>query len=244
MSQHTEGFHLKRIVEHLDPLLNDHHANAAFFYRDRSLRKYVVHAGPRTKSRLEFLLENDADLKKAIKKDDDESNRCNDQNFVENNINQVRGRAPFARLQQKVDYLELKELSKYLRIEVLNEHVATAAACGEKPKTKVSYGKKDFEPWWWKHLVDLIPWNLVPRAFENITVAEFESIKGSAAKENLTETMKEIIRRLLEANNIDPDSHVVQDIDKKMLNRKRRARGKKFLLTDSSSFIFPFTVLY
>ena len=52
------------------------------------------------KSRLEFLLENDADLKKAIKKDDDKSNRCNDQDFVENDINIVRGRVPIARLEQ------------------------------------------------------------------------------------------------------------------------------------------------
>ena len=85
MSPHTEDFHRKRLIkDHLDPLLNVHHAKVAFFYYDRSLRKFVVHAGPRTKSRLEFLLENDADLKKAIKKDDDESNRCyrcNDQDF-------------------------------------------------------------------------------------------------------------------------------------------------------------------
>ena len=76
MSRHTEQFHIKRIhVDHLTPLLNDHHAKVGFFYHDRTLRKFVVQAGPRTKSCLEFLLENDADLKKAIRKDDDESNR-------------------------------------------------------------------------------------------------------------------------------------------------------------------------
>ena len=63
MSPHTEDFHRKRLIkDHLDPLLNEYHANDGYFYRDRRLRKYVVHAGPRTKSRLEFLLENDADL--------------------------------------------------------------------------------------------------------------------------------------------------------------------------------------
>ena len=99
MSPHTEDFHRKRLIkDHLDPLLNVHHANVGFFYRDRTLKKYVVHAGPRTKSRLEFLLENDADLKKAIKKDDDESNRCYQADFVENNLNTVRGGALIARL--------------------------------------------------------------------------------------------------------------------------------------------------
>ena len=90
MSRHTEQFHIKRIhVDHLTPLLNDHHAKVGFFYHDRTLRKFVVQAGPRTKSRLEFLLENDADLKKAIRKDDDESNRYNNSDFVESDINKV-----------------------------------------------------------------------------------------------------------------------------------------------------------
>ena len=43
-------------------------------------------------------MENDAQLKKAIKKDDDESNRCYQADFVENNLNTVRGRALIARL--------------------------------------------------------------------------------------------------------------------------------------------------
>ena len=50
------------------------------------------------KKQLEFLLENDAQLKKAIKKDDDESNRCYQADFVENNLNTVRGGALIARL--------------------------------------------------------------------------------------------------------------------------------------------------
>ena len=44
-------------------------------------------------------------------------------------------------------------------------------------------------------------------------------------KENFTETLKEILRIFLRVNNIDPDSHVVQDYDKNILNHKRRARG-------------------
>ena len=66
-------------------------------------------------------MENDANLKKAIKKDDDESNRCSDRDFVENDTNKVRGRAPIARLTQKLEYLKIEQLAKYLRIEVLNE---------------------------------------------------------------------------------------------------------------------------
>ena len=59
-------------------------------------------------------MENDAQLKKAIKKDDDESNRCYQADFVENNLNTVRGRAPIARLKQKLKYLNVDELSDYL----------------------------------------------------------------------------------------------------------------------------------
>ena len=110
MTQHSEQFHIKRVFEdHITPLLNDHHANVAFYYYDRSLRKYIVHAGPRSKKRLEFLLENDAQLKKAIKKDDDKSNRCYQADFVENNLNTVRGQAPIARLKQKLKYLNVDE---------------------------------------------------------------------------------------------------------------------------------------
>ena len=75
MPAHLEQFHIDRIFNHQSSLLNEHHAKSAFLYHDRKLRKFVVQAGPRTKSLLEFLLENDADLKKAIRQDDDESNR-------------------------------------------------------------------------------------------------------------------------------------------------------------------------
>ena len=75
-------------------------------------------------------MENDADLKKAIRKDDDESNRYNNSDFVESDINKVRGRVPIARLRQKVEILGLEELSKYVKTEVFNDHVAAAAAAG------------------------------------------------------------------------------------------------------------------
>ena len=51
----------------------------------------------------------------------------------------------------------------------------------------------------------------------------------------MTECLKEIIRIFLQVNNIDPDSHVVQNYDKKALNDKRWVRGKKFLPADSST---------
>ena len=235
MTQHSEQFHIKRVFEdHITPLLNDHHANVAFYYYDRSLRKYIVHAGPRSKKRLEFLLENDALLKKAIKKDDDESNRCYQADFVENNLNTVRGRAPIARLKQKLKYLNVDELSNYLRIEVLNDHVATATAAGKKPKGKVFYGKKEFEAWWWKHVAHLLPWHLIPGLFKNIPNDQFNAIKGPGVT-SLTECLREIIRIFLQVHKIDPDSHVIQDFDKETLNRKRRRRGKKFVRADSST---------
>ena len=242
MPRHTEQFHIDRIYEdHLKPLLNDHHAMVGFFYHDRRLRKYVVQAGPRTKSRLEFLLENDADLKKAIKRDDDESNRYNDSDFVESDINKVRGRVPIARLTQKVDVLALSELSNYLKTEIFNDHVAAAAEAGKKSKKRIRYGKKEFEAWWWKHVAHLLPWHLVSGSFESLSRRKFQAIKGrdcnSLGLTNMTECLKEIIRIFLRVNNIDPDSHVVRPDKKslKSLNNKRRARGKKFIRAISSS---------
>ena len=121
----------------MTPLLNDHHASAAFFYYDRKLRKHVVQAGSRTKAQLEYLLENDRHLKKAMEKDSEESNRCTDEDFVEADINRVRGRAPIGKLPTKLEYMVLKKLGKYLRDEVYAEHVAVAAAKGQKPKSNL-----------------------------------------------------------------------------------------------------------
>ena len=47
-------------------------------------------------------MENDAELKKAIRKDDVDSNRCNKRDFVEKDMNKVRGRTPIARLNQSL----------------------------------------------------------------------------------------------------------------------------------------------
>ena len=240
MPRHTEQFHIRSIHEdHLTPLLNHHHARVGFFYHDRSLRKYVVQAGPRTKSRLEFLLENDAELKKAIRKDDVDSNRCNKRDFVEKDMNKVRGRTPIARLNQSVEYMNLKQLSSYLRNEVMNDHVDAAAAAGKKPKMKLKYGKKEFEPSWWKHVAHLLEWRHIRCYFEHITVEEFNTIKGQDCDRlgltNLTKCLKEVVCILLRVNNIDPDSHVIQNYNKKALNYKRRVKGKKFLPANSST---------
>ena len=103
-------------------------------------------------------MENDARLKKGLRKDSDDSNRCNDTQFLEDDINQVRGRAPIARLEQKLEYLILNKLAKYLRIEVFNDPVAAAVTAGKKSKTRIIYGKKEFKPWWWKHVANLLQW--------------------------------------------------------------------------------------
>ena len=49
---------------------------------------------------------------------------------------------PIARLRQKVEILGLEELSKYVKTEVFNDHVAAAAAAGKKSKNRIRYGKK------------------------------------------------------------------------------------------------------
>ena len=234
MPKHSEEFNIKRVFQSFTELVNVHHTRGAFFYYDAHLRKYVVHAGRRTKNRLEYLLENDAKLKKGLRKDSDDSNRCNDTQFLEDDINQVRGRVPIARLEQKVQYLNLSELAKYLRIEVFNDYVAAAAAAGKKSKTRISYGKKEFKPWWWKHVAHLLRWSRVHKSFDQFSIEEFNAIKGPGVT-NMTECLKEIIRIFHRVNNIDPDSHVIQDYSKKTLNDKKRRRGEKLIPSDSST---------
>jgi hypothetical protein len=179
-------------------------------------------------------LENDAELKKAMRKDQDQSNRCNDADFVDKNINKVRGRAPIAWLAHNLRYLNKIQLSTYLRNEVYGDHVAAAVAAGKKPEGKLYYGKKEFKPWWWKHVAHLLQWHLLPCSFESLKVEEFNAIKGSGVT-TITECLREIIRIFLQVHKIDPDSHVILDYDKESLNNKRRQRGEKFIPADSST---------
>ena len=158
--------------------------------------------------------------------------------MAEDNIeHSLLGRTPIARLNQSVEYMNLKQLSSYLRNEVLNDHVDAAA--GKKPKMMLKYGTKEFEPSWWKHVAHLLEWRHIPCYFEHISVEEFNTIKGQDCDRlgltNLTKCLKEVVRILLRVNNIDPDSHVIQNYNKKALNDKRRVKGKKFLCANSST---------
>lgn len=84
-------------------------------------------------------------------------------------------------------------------------------------------------------MAHLLPWHLVTCYFQNITREEFKAIKGPGVTGRLVQCLKEIICIFLQVNNIDPDSHVIQDYDKTTLNHKRRVRGEKFLHSDSST---------
>ena len=148
---------------------------------------------------------------------------------------------PIARLRQKVEILGLEELSKYVKTEVFNDHVAAVAAAGKKSKNRIRYGKKEFEAWWWKYVAHILPWHLVDGAFESLTKEKFQAIKGPDCDRlgltNMTECLKEVIRIFLRVNNLDPERHVVRPDKKslKSLNMKRRVRGKKFIHAISSS---------
>ena len=69
MPQHTEEFQLKKLLHDHTKVINQHHTKSWLFYHDPERRKYVVNGGERTKKRLQFLLENDRYLKKALRED-------------------------------------------------------------------------------------------------------------------------------------------------------------------------------
>ena len=74
MPQHTEEFQLEKLLSDHTKVINQHHTKSGLFYHDPERRKYIVNGGERTKKRLQFLLGNDRELKKALREDAEEMN--------------------------------------------------------------------------------------------------------------------------------------------------------------------------
>ena len=74
---------MKKMFSHQSSLMNDHHSTAVVMYKCSKRQRIVVGAGVRVKKRLEFLLENDDDLKRAVQEDEDDMNRCRSRRYVD-----------------------------------------------------------------------------------------------------------------------------------------------------------------
>ena len=74
--EHKEDYHLKKIFEHQQRLQNDHHQTVVVMYKCTKSGRMIVSGGTNVQERLEYLLENDSQLKDAILDDEDAMNRC------------------------------------------------------------------------------------------------------------------------------------------------------------------------
>ena len=73
---------MKKMFSHQSSLMNDHHSTAVVMHKCSKRQQIVVGAGVKVKERLEFLLENDDDLKRAIQEDEDDMNRSRLRRYV------------------------------------------------------------------------------------------------------------------------------------------------------------------
>ena len=230
MPQHTEEFQLKRLFRDHTEVINQFHTKSGLFCYDREQRKYIVNGGERTKKRLQFLLENDRELKKALKEDAEKMNEYNQSNYLDDDLNRIRReRAPIKKLPRPLKYMALEELSDYIGDEVFQDYKSNGG-----PWKRILY-KKEMEPSYWReHVAHLVPWDKVTHPFQKFTAEEFNSVKGPGV-ENVTDCCKDIVRIIHGLHGIDPENHVDPEFQEKDLNGRKRARGEKFLRADSSS---------
>ena len=117
---HTEDYHLKKLFEHHQNLLNDHHQTIVVMYKCKKSGRMVVAGGENVQERLEYLVENDIRLKNAILDDEDAMNRCGrSQDFISGQpqqaFNRVRAQSrPARKLPFPVKYLNDREACEYI----------------------------------------------------------------------------------------------------------------------------------
>ena len=106
MPQHTEEFLLEKLLRDHTKVINQHHTKSGLFYYDPDQRKYIANAGERTKKRLQFLLENDRELKKALREDAEEMNLHHQSNYLDDDIQRLRRkRGPIKKLPKPIKYI-------------------------------------------------------------------------------------------------------------------------------------------
>ena len=84
---------VKKMFSHQSSLMNDHHSTAVVMYKCAKRDQIVIGAGVKVKKRLEYLLENDIELRTAIQEDEDDMNRARSRRYVDVVPAQAYGRS-------------------------------------------------------------------------------------------------------------------------------------------------------
>ena len=228
--EHKEDYHLKKIFEHQQRLQNDHHQTVVVMYKCTKSGRMIVSGGTNVQERLEYLLENDSQLKDAILDDEDAMNRCgSSQNYISGQpqqaLNRVRAQSkPSPKLPFPVTYLDEKEACIYIMQYIWDKYLASG---GTKKRLEWT---EEFKPDDWPDHIWLF--SLITKSFRRYTQREMEAL-GFGKKKG--EVLKDIITHLLQAEGLDANTHVDPNMDKAKLAAKKRARGERNVPLVSSS---------
>ena len=94
MPLNKESTLVKKMFSNQLSLMNGHHSTAVVMYKCAKRDQIVIGAGVKVKKRLEYLLENDIELRTAIQEDEDDMNRARSRRYVDVVPAQAYGRSP------------------------------------------------------------------------------------------------------------------------------------------------------
>ena len=229
---HNEDYHLKKMFEHHQCLMNEHHKTTVVMYKCKLTGRMIVGGGRRVQERLEYLLENDIQLKNAILDDEDDMNRCQrQQDYIGGPAHQAFNRLrakhhPPKKLPFPVKYLEDREADNYIRQYIKDKYFASGGT-----KKRIEW-TEEFKPEEWPE--HIIRFSSIKKSFQSYKASEFEALGFHKKK---VEVMKDIIIHLLQAEGIDANTHVDPYMDKEKFALKQRIRGERNvpLVTSSST---------
>ena len=232
MASHKPSYYRERIGKQVKECIDETHSNTGYFCYDPLRKKYDVVAGPNTKKRLLFLLENDVELKKAIKKDLEDWNRK--ENINKNLPDDLVEERKMEKLEKKIEFLDLFAAQKYIAREAFEAHRAGGGE--EKKETRMLWGDPRMKLDGWPD--DIVRWELVKPEFSKMTDAYFREVTGGKYKK--VNCLKKIIERLHQHRNINTATYVkdkseLAEADLKKLDRQiKRRRGKTVDYSTSS----------
>ena len=221
MPLNKESTLVKKMFSNQLSLMNGHHSTAVVMYKCAKRDQIVIGAGVKVKKRLEYLLENDIELRTAIQEDEDDMNRARSRRYVDVVPAQAYGRSRANQPPNKLDfplkYYDEREAQDYLSHLCVHRHQARGGK-----KDRVKYGAPEFKPESWPE--HICRWDRIkkfPLAYDK---DEFRALGFRGTK---SEALKEIISHILQHDGFDPETYVVEDLDHGKLDRKKVRRGER-----------------
>ena len=198
-------------------LLNANHIALAIVVKDK--KKTFAFGATSTKEYLERKLENDAELRNAIEKDQSDLNLATNYDYypVAPGVaykSIVATEEPDL-LAYPLEYMDFQDLYKWLAKEIWRD----AARRGHETKSgQVKYRDPNYKTSWWPE--HIWKWSET-MSFSKVNRKYWKKLKLNY---DFVTFMKKCVRLCLEHHEIDPKEHVA-DYDREVLNRRQRNAG-------------------